>query len=489
MRQHLGTRVVHVLTLVLISARLVAQDHPARHKHYILVDIGTFGGPHSQVNFNSRVINAQGTVAGGASTAVPDPICTFDAPNCFYMHALQWRSGGVTDLGTLPGGNNSFAAAVNDHGWIAGSSENGLVDPAFGPVADATLWRDGHVVDLGTFGGPVGIASDINARGQVVGGGLNTIPDPFAFFGFATQARAFLWQNGQMRDLGTLGGNDAVAQFVNERGQVAGVSYTSSVPNPENGIPAIDPFLWEDGRMIDLGSLGGINGAVNGLNQRGQVAGNSDVTRDGSISHAFLWDHGSLHDLGTLGGDFSFTTWIDDSGEAVGGATTPDNATLRATRWKNGHATNLGSLNGDVCSIAFGSNSAGEIVGNSIACDVEEGTVRPFLWENGGPMVDMNSLIPLGSGLILREGVFINDAGEIAGVADLENGDQHAFLLIPGEGDASDADSEMTTSPATQDSRSVLSARRLTPEMLVALRARLAHRQPALGLGSRKAAN
>ena len=165
-----------------------------------------------------------------------------------------------------------------------------------------------------------------------------------SLFGFATQVRAFLWQNGQMQDLGTLGGNDAFAQFVNERSQVAGVSYTSSVPNPENGIPTIDPFLWDSGRMIDLGSLGGINAGVSGLNNRGQVTGFSDVTRDGSISHAFLWDRGSLLDLGTLGGDFSFANWIDDSGEAVGGATTPDNSTLRATRWKNGHATNLGSL-------------------------------------------------------------------------------------------------------------------------------------------------
>src|SRR5262249_2901938 len=150
----------------------------------------------------------------------------------------------------------------------------------------------------------------------------NSIPDPFSG-PVGTQIRAFLWQDGQMQDLGTLGdGNDALAQFVNERGQVAGIAYTSSVPNPETGIPTIDPFLWDGGRMIDLGSLAGINGGVSGLNNRGQVAGASDLTRDGSISHAFLWDGGSLLDLGTLGGDFSFANWIDDSGQAVGGATT-----------------------------------------------------------------------------------------------------------------------------------------------------------------------
>ena len=54
----------------------------------------------------------------------------------------------------------------------------------------------------------------------------------------------------------------------------------------------------------------------------------------GSIDHAYLWERGSLVDLGTLGGDFSNAFWIDDSGEVVGGATTPGELTLRAVRGK-----------------------------------------------------------------------------------------------------------------------------------------------------------
>jgi probable HAF family extracellular repeat protein len=158
---------------------------------------------------------------------------------------------------------------------------------------------------LGTFGGNHSVVSDINDHAQVVGLALNAIADPFSLYDLfilgssnGTQTRAFLWENGHKRDLGTLGGPDAFAGFVNERGQIIGYSYTNFIPNPATGVPAIHPFLWDKGTMTDLGTLGGTSATPTGLNNKGCVIGQSDLDGD-EISDPFLWKNGMLIDLFT----------------------------------------------------------------------------------------------------------------------------------------------------------------------------------------------
>ena len=284
-----------------IPVLLTAQKHPTMHHRYKLIDLGTFGGPTGYLCNDPTndggpcpVLNNRGTVVSAADTSLPNPnypniclVCPLGDP--YILHAFQWQDGSLTDLGALPGGYNSFANSISPNGLVVGYSENGAIDPLLGvPEVNGVLWKDGQIVNLGTIeGGYESNASAVNDRGQVAGGFLNTIPDPFSF---GTQLRASLWQNGVMQDLGTLGtGTDAFAFFINERGQVAGISNTNTVVNPATGFPTQDPFLWENGKMTDLGTLGGTFGEPNALNNKGQVVGDSDLAGD-LIADAFLWD-------------------------------------------------------------------------------------------------------------------------------------------------------------------------------------------------------
>jgi probable HAF family extracellular repeat protein len=330
-----------LLVALAIPISLAAQEHPTKHHKYSLVDIGTFGGPNVSFNFASptdHLLGSNGTVTGGADTTTVDPDC-FDSPDCFLEHAFKWQKGVLNDLGALPGGtgnNSSQAFWINDRGQTVGLSTNGTVDPLTGQlVIHAVLWSDREKIkDLGTFGGYDSYAGAINRSGQVVGLAANATPDPNALFLLGQQARAFLWDKETgMQDLGTLGaGNDAFANYVNDRGQVAGYAYTNTTSNPLNnlcaqlfvvGVPTVDPFFWENGTMTDVGTLGGVCGFATDLNNRGQVIGNSDLAGDLTF-HPFSWTKsGGMKDLGTFGGDNGQANALNDAGEIVGKADFP----------------------------------------------------------------------------------------------------------------------------------------------------------------------
>jgi probable HAF family extracellular repeat protein len=440
-----------------IPVRLAAQNNPEhnkhKHHHYQFIDLGTFGGPASYFsNGADGILNNHGTAAGWGDTPTSDPFPAFCFDlDCFVAHAFQWQDGEVTDLGALVDGWSSQSFWISGNGKIAGISQNGAIDPLIGiPEFRAVLWQNGGITDLGTLeGGYESLAFSVNNGGQVAGVALNTIPDPFCLFapGFCnTQTRAFLWRKGVMQDLGTLGGNDAGAFYVNEHGQITGQSYTNTTPNPTTGIPTVDPFLWEGGKMTDLGTLGGTIGNPSSLNNRGQVVGVSNLAGD-LIVHPFLWTKArGMQDLGTLGGDTGVTNWINDGGDIAGKADLPGPQSPQdhhAVLWSHGVTIDLGTFPEDTSSNAYKVNSSGQVVGTSedrahMLIGVGE---HAFLWEDGGPMVDLNSLVPPGSSLQLTYAVAINDRGEIAGFGvppgvppeDYET-QGHAYILIPCDG-------------------------------------------------------
>ena len=432
-----------------VVQRSTAQQTPQHHT-YRLIDMGTLGGPRSYQSVNGpedQIINDAGVVGFSADTAVPDPFAPNCFTDCFVSHATRWENGVLTDLGALPGfGNSSASAGINALGWITGESENGEIDPFSGlPEIRSVLWRNGEVIDLGTFGGNWSLPLTLNNAGVVVGFASNTIPFPSLLFPQSgTQTRAYIWQNGVLTDLGTLGGPEAQAFSINQSGQIAGISFTSSIPNPTTGIPPLHAVLWDSGNMIDLGTLGGTYSGTGScaftapacigppwveegtllVNSLGQVMGTSNLAGD-QVFHPFLWQRGTMQDLGTLGGDNGTGLWLTDQGEVVGQADVPksppgcegDTCIHHAFLWKQGIMNDLGTVGTDACSRADMMNSRGQIVGISIHVCGSGNRKNPlnhaFLWENGGPMVDLNTLIPANSGVYLFQAVKINSRGEI----------------------------------------------------------------------------
>jgi probable HAF family extracellular repeat protein len=225
-----------------------------------------------------------------------------------------------------------------------------------------------------------------------------------------------------MRDLGTLGGDDTVEINMNAHGQITGASYTN---NPTDGsFPTMDPYLWENGHMRDLGSLGGTFGfpGDDGLNDHGEVVGDSNVAGDQSF-HPFLWDGGRMLDLGTLGGDFGHANSITDGGDIAGWATQPGNKTAHAVLWKRRVMTDLTGVGSSQCTFASGINVRDQVVGGT--CNESDA----LLWADG-KQYDLNTLIAP-SALHLNSAEYISDSGEIVGHGTLPNGDQRVFLLIP----------------------------------------------------------
>jgi probable HAF family extracellular repeat protein len=356
MKQHLKifiTAVGMVAALALPSVS-PAQEQKKEHHHYKVVDLGTLGGPQSFLNEGgapnypaSSLLTRSGAVAGISDTSAPDPfnpLCY--GPDCDVMYAFRWRDGVQTNLGVLPQNPatgaqapcldcawSSWAFWISDNGLVAGESENNAIDSLVGaPSSLAVLWKDGKIINLGTLGGNESVAGAVNNRGEVVGAALNAISDPYPgrypdseyfIFGNGTESHAFLWRGGTMQDLGTLGGPDSAAFLVNERGQVAGASDVDFASNVVTGGPTVHPFLWQHGKMIDLvahapeGMFGGTYGSVSALNDGGQLAGTMNLTGD-LTWHSFLWDGGKLTDLGTLGGAITTAIGMNNSGHIVG---------------------------------------------------------------------------------------------------------------------------------------------------------------------------
>jgi len=430
-----------IVSVVIAAAVVVATAGSAQAKHvqrypYTLVDSGTFGGPSSFLDLPGVPLTSNGTLIGTADTSTADSDFRSCAPpgGCydrFVQHAFAWKDGRLTDLGALPGETDSAIYDLNGHGVGTGTAENGLPDPLTGtPASVAAMFKNGQVIDLGTLpGGHESLGQFIDNRGQVTGFGSNGTPDRFTsdFFGpgttWNTQVRTIVWQNGEMQDIGTLGGPDALMSAANASGEIAGQSFTNSVVNASTGYPTLDPFLWANGHMRDLGGLGGHSGQANWLNDRGEVVGQSNLPGDG-IYHAFLWNGRRMIDL-TRHARKAAATWVNDRGDVTGW--TCGRLACTGFMWHAGRITAL-PLVGAGASFASPNciNNRDQVVGNENNANDKE--IIAALWADGHSY-NLHNLVARSS-LRMISADYINAQGDIVGHGVMPDGSQRMFLLI-----------------------------------------------------------
>lgn len=356
-------------------------------------DLGTLG--RTFVSSEAVDVSERGQIVGGSGTGS-------------LGRAFLWENGRMSALGTL-GGLESAAAAVNDAGQVIGGSLTRK--PARG---HAFLWQDGKMVDLGTLGGRRSSARAINNRGQVVGSSTTA----------SGREHAFLWENGTMHDLGTLGGPTSIAMAINDRGQVVGSS--------ENANGRQRAFLWHQGRMRDLGTLSPAYSAhcsAVDVNERGQVVGScsSATISFGQLGpgvHAFLWQNGRMRDLGTLRRDppTSAAVAINDRGAVIGNS--PATGDWRAFLWRSGKLIGLGTIAGGDHVEAIAINNHGQVIGSGVPMG-PHGMSHAFVWHNG-VLTDLGTL---GGSVSVPSA--INEQGLIVGSSNTAAGKGHAVLWSP----------------------------------------------------------
>lgn len=211
------------------------------------------GTPHAVVWSPGHVITDLGAIDGiGSSVAIG--VNNTGQVVGQGAGVFSWTpSGGVVDVGSLPGGT-SDAIAVGDNGEVIGWDNLSGLPPAY----HAFVWTaaDG-MKDLGTLGGYESQPFAVNANGQVVGWSTTASGD----------GHAFSWTpDGGMVDLGTLGGTTSSAKAVNDSGQVVGYSTTAT--------GAQHAFVWSAATgMVDLGNFPGYDSEAVGINAAGQIVG------------------------------------------------------------------------------------------------------------------------------------------------------------------------------------------------------------------------
>jgi probable HAF family extracellular repeat protein len=313
----------------------------------------------------------------------------------------------VVDLGTL-GGTESKAYGINNAGQVTGYAYTDS------NTRHAYLYENGHMRDLGTVPGWEWCEGwGINSSGQIVGRARISATGDWI---------AITYKDGQWKDLGNLGGNSegyfySEAYKINDTGEIVGSSY---VPYSRH------PFLYSNGEMQDIVYNLSPNWVytASAINNNGHIAGIVERFDTAYTQRTILCENGQWRYIGAVPeGDSQEAIDINDFDHLVGFHRV--GSQIHASLYINDQEYDLGTLGGSQ-GIAYGINNPGQIVGSATTVDEVD---HAFLYD-GSQMIDLNSLIPPDSGWTLVNAYDINDHGQIIGWGNID-GEVHAFILTP----------------------------------------------------------
>lgn len=199
-------------------------------------------------------------------------------------NAYVYINDGFADIGAAaPDYTHHWARGINDAGWVVGSV-NGKPDTS---QTWAFIYRDGHFEVLPRLpGGSGALAMAVNNRGQVTGRSGIRAAD-----GGETE-HAFIYENGRLTDIGAAGGTRSVGWDINDRGEVAGTAWRADQPGGRG-------FLYSKGRMFDIGALDGGESGAFAVNNGSVVVGYNRRPAE-SIDRGVIYVRGHLVDLNRL---------------------------------------------------------------------------------------------------------------------------------------------------------------------------------------------
>jgi probable HAF family extracellular repeat protein len=369
-----------------------------------------------------------------------------------FSNAVAQASYKVQDLGVQHGDNLGMPMGLNNYGWTL-NMEQFLHPFSLSTANPAARGTDSITIgelnlELGTLGGKNSSINwgGINDRGESVGMSETSVPDPngedVCYFGTHLTCLPFLWKNGVMSALPTLGGNNGQASAINNSGQIAGYAENGIVDPtcpPGTVTNRIDlPVLWQKVQgQIQAQALPpygkDTDGIAFGINNQGQAVGYSGTCI--AVHYAVLWENLTAIALPNLGNPFAVAYAINSRGQIVGQAVNSDGTPV-AVLWENNTVTSLGGGDlppGDAASFATSINNRGQSVGSSF--NSTGSWSHGLLWQNG-VMTDLNTVFPASDHLYVVSASNINESGQIAGMAVVMHGSQlenvvHGFLATP----------------------------------------------------------